>query len=131
MDVYWLQQTQMNLPGGVDWLSSRESSRMHEFHFPKRRADWVLGRWTAKLAVASHLRLCRDHETLRSIEIIAAPSGVPEILFAGKLLDVAISLTHSGDVAACALSSSSQALGCDLEQIEPRSDAFIVDYFTA
>jgi 4'-phosphopantetheinyl transferase len=33
-------------------------------------------------------------------------------------------------VAVCAIAPSCGALGCDLEAIEPRSDAFIHDYFT-
>lgn len=130
MDVYWLQQSQANLPAELDWLSRRETSRVNEFQFAKRRADWLLGRWTAKLAVVSHLRLCCDYATLRNVEIIATPPGAPEVMLSGKLLDIAISLSHSNDMAACALTSSGRTLGCDLEQVEPRSDAFITDYFT-
>jgi len=131
MDVNWLQQRQVNLPAELDWLSTQEASRVNEFQFAKRRADWLLGRWTAKLAVASHLRLCCDRATLRNVEIIATPSGAPEVMLSGKLLDIAISLSHSSDMAVCALTGSGRTLGCDLEQVEPRSDAFITDYFTA
>jgi 4'-phosphopantetheinyl transferase len=131
MDVYWLEQIQADLPTDLDWLSKRETDRFNEFHFAKRRADWLLGRWTGKLAVAAHLGLSPALTTLRDIEIVAAPCGAPEVFFARKLLDFAISLSHSSDMAACALTSSGRALGCDLEQVEPRSDAFISDYFTA
>jgi 4'-phosphopantetheinyl transferase len=44
---------------------------------------------------------------------------------------VTISLSHSAGTAVCALAKSSVALGCDLELIEVRSDAFVADYFTS
>ncbi|MBV9608961.1 MAG: 4'-phosphopantetheinyl transferase superfamily protein, partial [Acidobacteria bacterium] len=80
--------------------------------------------------MAAHLSLQREAATLRTIEIVATPSGAPEVFVSGKLLDIAISITHSGDTAACALSGSGTALGCDIEQIEPRSNSFLEDYFT-
>jgi 4'-phosphopantetheinyl transferase len=131
MGVYWLEQNQTDLPAGLDWLSTRETDRYNTFQFAKRRSDWLLGRWTGKLAVATHLGFCFESTVLRRIEIVAAPSGAPEVFVAGKLLDIAISLSHSADRAACALSGAGRALGCDLEQIQERSSAFVTDYFTA
>lgn len=130
MDVYWLEQNQADLPAHLAWLSKSEADRFHTFRFAKRRMDWLLGRWTGKLAVATHLGLSQDDATLRDIEIVAAPSGAPEIFVARKLLDIAISLSHSGDVGVCALSNSGRALGCDLELIEPRGELFAAEYFT-
>jgi len=131
MDVYWLEQNQADLPAHFAWLSRSEADRFQTFHFAKRRMDWLLGRWTGKLAVATHLGLSHDDATLRDIEIVAAPSGAPEIFVSGKLLDIAVSLSHSGDAGVCALSNSGRALGCDLEQIEPRGELFAAEYFTA
>jgi 4'-phosphopantetheinyl transferase len=34
-------------------------------------------------------------------------------------------------MAICAIATPDAALGCDLEIVEPRSDAFVTDYFTA
>ena len=42
-----------------------------------------------------------------------------------------ISLSHSSGRAVCAVALSGAALGCDLEEIAPRSDAFVADYFTS
>ncbi len=42
-----------------------------------------------------------------------------------------ISLSHRAGTAMCAVALSGTGLGCDLELIEPRSDAFIIDYLTA
>jgi 4'-phosphopantetheinyl transferase len=41
-----------------------------------------------------------------------------------------ISLSHSGGAAICAVAPFGVALGCDLETIESRADAFVEDYFT-
>ncbi len=43
---------------------------------------------------------------------------------------ITVSISHSAGMALCALALSFGALGCDLETIEPRNDAFVRDYFT-
>jgi 4'-phosphopantetheinyl transferase len=130
MTVYWLEQTEADLPGENDWLSASEAARLTNFRFPRRRADWRLGRWTAKVAVAAYLNAPNCPPGLASIEIRPAPSGAPEVFVANQPADVSISLSHRGGVAACAMAQSGAVLGCDLELVEPRSEAFISDYFT-
>ena len=39
------------LPAGHDWLTAAERARLEEFRFEKRRRDWLLGRWAAKVAL--------------------------------------------------------------------------------
>ena len=131
MDVYWLQQTEADVPVEEDWLSPDEATRLAGMRFTKRRNDWRLGRWTAKLALAARLTMPSDRRSLASIEILPAPSGAPEAFLAHKRADVAVSLSHRAGVAMCAVVSSGAALGCDLELIEPRSDGFLEDFFTA
>jgi 4'-phosphopantetheinyl transferase len=114
-----------------DWLSAREADRLHGMCFAKRRSDWRLGRWTAKRAVAACLKLPGHSRAFASIEIRSAPCGAPEVVFGDKPAAVAISLSHRAGTAACAVSLSGAALGCDLEIVEPRSDAFLTDWFTA
>ena len=132
MDVYWLEQTEADMPVENDWLSASELARLNGMRFVKRRTDWRLGRWTAKRALACCLNLPDQpfHSLLASIEIRPAPSGAPEVFSANNPGLVAISLSHRSGVAACAVALSGGALGCDLEAIEPRSDAFVADYFT-
>ena len=43
---------------------------------------------------------------------------------------VTISLSHRSGAAICAVAPAGVDLGCDLEVIEPRSEAFVADYFT-
>jgi phosphopantetheinyl transferase len=121
MDVYWLEQTDADLPPGNEWLSSAEAQRLAYFRFPKRRMEWRLGRWTAKRAVAA----CRGApSSLSEIEIQTAPSGAPQVD------GFSISISHREGTACCALTPAAIPLGCDVELIEPHSSAFLADYFT-
>jgi 4'-phosphopantetheinyl transferase len=131
MDVYWLEQTEADVPAENDWLSESEAFRLDGMRFARRRADWRLGRWTAKRAVAAYLNLPADPRFVAGIEIRPAPSGAPEVFLAERPAAVTISLSHRAGFAICAVAPLGTALGCDLEAIEQRSDAFVADYFTA
>lgn len=130
MDVYWLEQSEADVPAGNDWLSPREVVCLSRLRFPKRRADWQLGRWTAKCALADYLKVCAVPKVLASIELHPSESGAPEFFFENRSSSVPISLSHRAGIAVCAVAPSGGALGCDLETIEPRSHAFLTDYFT-
>ena len=129
MDVYWLEQTEADVPPEHAWLSANEVARLNGMRFAKRRADWRLGRWTAKRALAVYLNLGTHPQVLAKIELRPAASGAPQAFFANEPAVVAISISHRDGRAVCALAPSGVELGCDLEMIEPRSDAFIADYF--
>ena len=131
MTVRWFEQSLADVPAFDDWLGSWELSHLGGLHIPKRRADWRLGRWTAKCALSACLNLPPCVETFRSIQIRPAVSGAPEAFLNEAPAHVPISLSHSGGVAACAVTTSGTALGCDLELVEPRTDAFVADYFTS
>jgi len=131
MDVYWLEQTEADVPAGDDWFSTLEAARLNGMCFPKRRADWRLGRWTAKRALALYLNIPAHPESLAEIEVRPAASGAPEAFFANKPAPATVSLSHRSGRAVCAVARSGAALGCDLEMIEPRSEGFLTDYFTA
>ena len=131
MDVYWLEQIEADVPAESDWLSPTEAAVLNGLRFAKRRADWRLGRWTAKRTVAFLFGIPTGPHVLSKIEIRPAPSGVPEVHIAKKRADLTISLSHRAGTAVCAVTRSGVALGCDLELVEPRSEAFVADYFTA
>ncbi len=138
MSIYWLEQTDADLPPGSDWLSISESLQLDHLRFAKRRADWRLGRWTAKRAVAICLGFSEPLDTFSKIQIRASASGAPEVFLdpelasrsATHLSALNISLSHSCGHALCAIVLSRNALGCDVEEIAPRSDAFVADFFT-
>ena len=128
--IYWLEQSEADVPPEDGWLSTGEAALLNGMRFPKRRADWRLGRWTAKLAVAAHLGLPADSEALADIEIRPAASGAPEVYLGGRRAPVPISLSHRAGLALCAIGDPEAAIGCDLELVEKHSDCFLIDYFT-
>jgi 4'-phosphopantetheinyl transferase len=130
METYWLEQTDSDLPSHDDWLSPDEAVLLSRMRFPKRRADWKLGRWTAKCAAAAYLNLRGNPHAVREIEVRPAPSGAPELFLANRPASVTISISHRAGTAACAIAMPGALLGCDLELIEARGDTFVADYFT-
>jgi len=131
MNVYWLEQTLADVPADDHWLSANESARLHTMRFPKRRADWRLGRWTAKCAIRACLNMRDQSHDLPAIEVLAAPSGEPEVFVGSQPAALTISISHRDGRAACAVAMSAVALGCDLETVEPHSDGFVTEFFTA
>jgi len=130
LSVYFLSQTLSHLPADDRWLAAAERDRASGFRFPKRRDDWLLGRWTAKQAVRFYLSLtgCEVPERA-SLEIRSAPDGAPEAFLAGDPVPVALALSHCRDQGFCVVAAAGVALGCDLEAIERRDPPFIEDYF--
>jgi len=131
MNVYWLEQTEADVPAESAWLSANEIAKLDAMRFAKRRTDWRLGRWVAKNALAAYLNLPDDPCVLARVEIRPAASGAPEVFVANKPAAVSISLSHRDGMAACAVTSADAEVGCDLELVESHSEAFISDYFTA
>jgi 4'-phosphopantetheinyl transferase len=130
MDVYWLEQSQIQMSGEDDWLSMSELRFLGGLRFAQRRAHWRLGRWTAKRALAMCLDLPDSPATLAKIELRPRASGAPEAFFENRLAGRTASLSHRSGRAICAVAEAGAELGCDLELIEPRSGAFLADYFT-
>ncbi|MBZ5685262.1 MAG: 4'-phosphopantetheinyl transferase superfamily protein [Acidobacteriia bacterium] len=131
MSVYWLEQNETDVPAENQWLSAGETLFLGRMRFAKRRNDWRLGRWTAKHALATCLSLPCDLLALANIEIRGAASGAPEAFLFNQTAPVTISLSHRAGIAMCAVALTGPGIGCDLELIEPRSDAFIAAYLTA
>jgi 4'-phosphopantetheinyl transferase len=126
--LYWLEQKVSDVPAHDLWLGGAELLRLSSLRFQKRRTDWRLGRWTAKCSLLRSGLV--TVQSLTQMEILPSNSGAPEVFLHHKPAPVSISLSHRAGIAACAISSCGVALGCDLELIENRSDAFIADYFT-
>lgn len=125
-EVGWLTCDRGELPVSLDWLAPDERARLAAMRVAKRRDDFVLGRWTAKRALAARL----PGVAPAAIEIRAAADGAPEAFLDGAPVPVAISISHSAGRALAAVAASGP-LGADLERIEPRSPLLVDDYFTA
>jgi 4'-phosphopantetheinyl transferase len=129
--VHWLQQAAADVPAADDWLAPAELARQAALRAPGRRADWRLGRWTAKRALAVRLTADAPPPAAAAVEIRNAPDGAPEVLVGGRPAPLAISLSHRAGLAVCMVAPAGTALGCDLELVEPHSDVFVADYLTA
>jgi 4'-phosphopantetheinyl transferase len=121
-------RVQAAVPQDESWLSTAEIERAAGLMVPARRRGWLLRRWTAKQALSAVFGppLGRPSE----LEIANRDDGAPVVGWRGELLAVGISLTDRADWAACAIAPAGAAVGCDLELIEPRTAAFVADYFT-
>ncbi|HQR40696.1 MAG TPA: 4'-phosphopantetheinyl transferase superfamily protein [Blastocatellia bacterium] len=126
MHVLLITHTADDVPDHNRWLTPWELEFESTLRVPKRRADWRLGRWTAKRAVQQWLTT----PDLTDVEIRARPDGSPEALVAGTPAPCTISLSHSNARAVCTVAAAGIAIGCDIELVEPRDPSFAADYFT-
>ena len=91
--------------------------------FAKRRADWRLGRWTAKHALSVCLDLPAHPEIFKKNGHPPGAVWRARSFLRQPASRSFISLSHRTGVAACAVAMSDAEIGCDLEMVEPRSDA--------
>ncbi len=94
--AWWLTRRAEDVAEGTDWLTAPEREVLEGLEFPKRRADWLLGRWTAKAAVATYLGLRGRQVPASNIEVRAAADGAPEAYRRGDPLPVRLSLSQIG-----------------------------------
>jgi len=125
MTIRWTLLPASELPTGDEWLGPEERKVLRGLRFPKRRAEWRLGRFVAKHAVSSFAGI----DDFNRIQIIGAEDGAPEAWIDGKRADLGISISHRDRLAACAIAEGTR-VGCDLEAVEPRSSRFVNDFFT-
>ena len=122
-----MEQRSGDVPAGNDWLGPNERAQLAKLRFEKRRQDWRLGRWTAKLAVSAYVG---GRSEPAGIEILPSPGGAPAAFMSDRRAPVSISLSHSAGVCLCAIAPVGTILGCDVELIEPRPAGFLEDYFS-
>jgi len=143
--IFWLTQSWRDLPQvelelvPPAYLSVSEEARWQALRSEKRRRDWLLGRWTAKLLLQAAIQeQSGELPTLSDLAIASRPDGAPCLDWptARNGSMVTLSLSHSGEYAACAaafspgLGGAGVNLGIDIEKVEPRSPRFAADYFT-
>ena len=114
-----------HLPPADGILSPREQAFYQTLRFPKRRSEWLGGRFALKQVVG---KLCHV-DNLKQIEVLAQKSGKPKLMIGGSISSLAYSITHSNGFAVAAASATEQLLGIDLEKIEHRIDAWKHDFF--
>ena len=130
--MWWLAHGESEIPSASDWLSSHELAHLDSIRFTKRRNEYLTRRWTAKQAIATVLDL--DHITLSRVEVRHHESGAPYAQIDGKRAAIDVSMSDRAGWAVCLVgppgSAASGTLGIDLEVVEPRSEAFVTDFFT-
>jgi 4'-phosphopantetheinyl transferase len=127
----WLLLPQQAVPDDDDWLSPLEREVLSRLRFEARRRDWRLGRWAAREALRRGPEAWLDGTPLARIAIVSDADGAPHVVRPRGPEPCAISLSHRDGRALVAIAGPDARVGCDLERIEPRSDAFLRDYFTA
>lgn len=120
-----------SVPRDDDWLTEAERAVRRGLVVPKRASDWRLGRWIGKEAVRRALGVADLPRG--GVEILASASGAPVVTvgWAGVWPEVGISLSHAWGMGFAAAACGHVRIGCDVEAVRPRSDAFVSDYFTA
>ena len=130
--IHWL----VARPGaGLDkaeFLLPEELAEGARFRHPGRRRQWLLGRAAAKVLLLRLRGVGGNAAAARSLRIVRQDAGWPQACTAaGEPLPLSLSISHSGERALCAVCPKAVgALGADLEKIEPRSAAFLEDFYT-
>ncbi len=127
----WLTQRREQVPAELGWLSDAEADALSAFASPRRRADFLLGRWTAKRALFTCLCGLGQAPRLSELSILASPSGAPRVYLDGCPAPFGVSLSHREGIGLCVVGPATCSFGCDLEWVEPRSPAFVADFFTS
>jgi 4'-phosphopantetheinyl transferase len=123
-DISFVIRRAGEVPGTDDWLGADEIARYRSMRFAPRRADFALGRFAAHELLASLLGPGHD-------DVRAAADGAPEPWRDEAPVSAVISISHRCGVALCAGTAAGLRVGADLEKIEPRTDGFVHDFFTA
>jgi len=128
--VQWWSAGLEHVPSVDDWMEDREIERLATMNYTKRRSESKLSRYCAKTTVAMAIGRGTDPSSLRSISIRNAPDGAPETHVDDHDNELVIAMTDRADWAVAAVMDGRNRIGCDLELVEPRSAAFVQDYFT-
>ncbi len=123
--LWWLTRSLADVPAGEAWLGISERAALARLGIEKRRLEWTLGRYTAKIAICDWLGV----EPGR-VEVLAAPGGAPVARIEGRRLDLELSISHRAGRALAVVASRARPVGCDLELIEPRSAAFVREWLS-
>jgi 4'-phosphopantetheinyl transferase len=126
MIVQWHRARASEVPPDDEWLTEPERMVLGGLAVAKRRADWRLGRWTAKSLLGAILG-----EPPQRVEVVrAAGDGAPEALVDGLPTALSLSLSHRDGVAVAAAAPLPARVGIDLETLEARSDAFVWEWLS-
>ena len=137
--IYWTairdEQTPTLTPSipFESYLSMEELQQLSSFRFPKRRSEWLLGRWSIKYLLRHSLFDYKDMPEVQ-VQVKNEPEGMPfmEAVSSRVRLPLQVSISHREHIAFCALTAARGVIvGADLEWVENRPPSFLEDYFTS
>ena len=163
--IHWLVQSTAAHPDlansrpPVGLLSAAEQTRFDALRTPKRRHDWLLGRWTAKRLLQGFLwQTTGQAPALANLEIMNDEDGSPYVELHGadaqdsgasddhrQRLSVCLTISHCEDRSLCAVTAlagrptvtgmaapgqTPLAIGADIERVRPRAWSFVETFFT-
>ena len=96
------------------WLSAAEHLRLAGIKAPRRRDQFLAGRWLGRLALADF-----HGGSPEDWRLSAPPDAAPRVTRGPVFHPGAIGLSHSGDTIACVLADAS--LGVDVERHDRRA----------
>lgn len=97
-------------------LAPEEMGHLASLAHPKRRGEWILGRFAAKAAVARAMG-----GPLADVRVMAGPDGAPSAVRDGATLACGLSISH-GHGRAVAWAVPRGLPGVDLERVKPRPE---------
>jgi 4'-phosphopantetheinyl transferase len=129
-ELTWAAAGLDDVPSETSWIDPLFAARIERMTYTKRRSETILARWAAKATVARTLGWQVEPATLARIVIRNAIDGAPEVTVDDVPLGGVIAMTDRADWAVSMVLGGVARVGCDLELVEPRSSAFVADYFT-
>jgi len=109
----------------IPFLSADELITVNRFKAQKKQIEWICGRFALKALVN---RIFTPHVSPGKIKISYREKGAP---FLDDHPDIPISLSHSNDYTAAAISlTHGTSMGIDIEKIKKTDDFFMKTAFT-
>lgn len=105
-------------------LSPRELDRFEKFALPKKRLQWLAGRYAIKKTILKENQLPKNQSDLNRIDVLSLENSAPYLV---QFPDLQISITHSFPY--CIGIVSKHAIGIDLEKLMKLSGSLINQYF--
>ena len=130
MKVHWFEQSLADVPVENDWFSAWESVATSSFAHSQASGRLAAGPMDCQACGGRLLKSAADPGTLTTNRNTSGCVRRARGFSRRRARGVSISLSHRRGIAVCAVGEPDAMLGCDVEVVEPRSDAFVADYFT-
>ena len=124
-ELGWLTQTLDDVPPGLEWLTTAELDELATVVGSEAQREWKVRWWTAKRLVA---HWCRA--PVERVEVRSADDGDLDPFIEGRPANVSVCASDRNGRALAVVAGANLSLGCDLEIIEPRDEAFVADLLT-